>query len=58
VRRSLTVGLFAVASVAGIGVGLGGAAVSPVAPASPVVVQAAPVADALPVTPHVHGHHR
>jgi hypothetical protein len=58
VRWSLTAGLFVVATVSGVSVGLGGAAVSPVAPAASVVAQAAPVPEALPVAPHVHGHHR
>jgi hypothetical protein len=58
VRRSLTAGLFVVATAAGVSVGLGGAALSPVAPAAPVVAQAAPMPDALPSTPHAHGHHR
>ena len=58
VRRSLTAGLFVVATVAGVSVGLGGAAVSPVAPAPASTALAAPVPDDLPVTPHAHGHGR
>ena len=41
VRRTLTAGLFAAATVAGVAVGLNGASVSPVAPAPAVTVAAA-----------------
>lgn len=47
VRRSITVGLFGVATVVGVGIGLQGASVSPVAPA----VAAGPIAPASPASP-------
>ena len=58
-RRTLTAGLFLASTVAGVNVGLQGAAVSPVAPA---VATAAPLpAPALsdgPAAHHLHGEHR
>jgi hypothetical protein len=58
VRLALTAGLFAVATVAGVGVGLQGAAVSPVAPATATTAGAAaptaPVAGDRPGTPAGH----
>jgi hypothetical protein len=62
VRLALTTGLFAAATVAGVGVGLQGATVSPVAPAAPAAVGAttpsAPVVGDRPVTPPVPRGHR
>jgi hypothetical protein len=69
-RRTLTAGLFLVATVAGVNVGLQGAAVSPVAltvVAAPAPASDVPVADApVPDVPafdaagahHGHGGHR
>lgn len=61
-RLSLTAGLFAVATVAGVSVDLQGAAVSPVAPAATAALGApsptAPVVGELHGTPPVHRGHR
>jgi len=54
-RRTLTAGLFAVATLAGVDVGLQGAPVSPVSSNPAVVVPAAVHA---PHTAHGHRHHR
>ena len=68
-QLSLTAGLFVVATISGVSVGLGGAVVSPVAPAAAAVVAApndpapadpAAQAVAMPADSgaHSHGHHR
>ena len=70
-RATLTAGLFVVATLGGVGVGLQGAAVSPVAPAvaptaaapaaaavAPVPAPVAPAGDGGPGAGHGHGRHR
>ena len=61
-RRALTAGLFVATTVAGVTVGLDGAAVSPVAPVPAAAVSAAdpagvtpPVDAGSPTTDHQHG---
>lgn len=56
VLRSLTAGLFVVATVSGVGVGLSGAMTSPVAPPTAAAVVAA--SQDLPAAVTPHGHHR
>ena len=67
VRRTVTAGVFLAATVAGVGVGLQGAQVSPVAPTTPAVVAdvAAPAPTVTdgdpalrPAGPRERGHHR
>lgn len=61
-RATLTAGLFVVATLGGVGVGLQGAAVSPVAPdaaaVAPVPAPVAPAGDGGPGAGHGHGRHR
>lgn len=52
-RTGLTAGVFAVATAAGITVGLSGAAVSPVAPATTITAADGTAADAAPAAPAV-----
>src|SRR3954453_15370025 len=56
-RGTLTAGLFIVATFGGVGVGLQGAAVSPVAPAAAAAV-VAPAGDVVHDLPHAHGSRR
>lgn len=56
-RGTLTAGLFLVATLGGVGVGLQGAAVSPVAPAA-AAAAVAPAGDVVHDLPHAHGSHR
>jgi hypothetical protein len=57
-RGTLTAGLFLVATLGGVGVGLQGAAVSPVAPAAAAAAVVAPAGDVVHDLPHAHGSHR
>jgi hypothetical protein len=58
IRRTLTASVFVLTTIAGIGIGLQGASVSPVSPTTPAAQVTAPVAGSAPTIHHGHGLHR
>jgi hypothetical protein len=58
IRRTLTASVFVLTTIAGIVIGLQGASVSPVSPATPAAQVTAPVAGSAPTIHHGPGLHR